>query len=130
MNEHEAALLFSCYGEVMSDDMDAATMSAVRVREKIKLDELIIHTPHFAVAASKEETAAAKQNYCNKPVRTAGAGDSFNGGYISACCSSMTLKQRLITANAATYYFISNGSPPGRDALVETIKLFEEVSYE
>jgi fructose-1-phosphate kinase PfkB-like protein len=125
MNEHEAALLFSCCGEEMSGDMNAAMESTVRVKEKAGLDELIIHTPYFAVAATQNEAAAARQNYCERPVRTAGAGDSFNGGYIAACCSTLSLKQRLVVANAATRYFIANGLPPERDALVEAIDLMD-----
>jgi sugar/nucleoside kinase (ribokinase family) len=122
LNEHEAALLFSCYGEKLSGDMEAAALSAEKVRAKIGFDELIIHTPHFAAAASKTETAAVKQRYCENPVRTAGAGDSFNGGYISACCTSLSLAQRLTVANATTYFFVANGYPPSRNRLGEVFQ--------
>jgi hypothetical protein len=124
LNEHEAALLFECYGEKLSGDMNAAAESAARVRERIFFDELIVHTPFFAAAASSMETAAVKQNYCEAPVRTAGAGDSFNGGYIAACCSVLSLAQRLAVANAVTHYFVANGSPPDRNALAESITDF------
>jgi len=82
VNEHEAVVLFELYNETMDDEGKLLTDKIELIRDKIGLDELVVHTPQYAAAASKSYgTALIPQSYIEKPVRTAGAGDTFNGGY-------------------------------------------------
>jgi hypothetical protein len=122
LNEHEAAVLFSYYGKQFDANAENAAGDVDEVRRAIGFDELIVHTPRCAYAANDTETATVPQVYRERPVRTAGAGDSFNGGYISACLGDLSLRERLTMANAATYDFVSNGLPPTRGELVKTIE--------
>ncbi|MCL2215496.1 MAG: carbohydrate kinase family protein [Defluviitaleaceae bacterium] len=114
VNEHEAAALFASYGEAFSDDPGRSIKEkAEYIRQKIGLDEFVIHSPEFAVAASsRERPAFAASVFCEKPVRTAGAGDTFNGGYIAARLEGKGLEERLHMANAAVGYFIRNAIFP------------------
>jgi len=54
---------------------------------------------------------------------TTGAGDNFNGGYISACMryGALNLRERLFVANAVTGSYVRNGVSPDRGALREEI---------
>jgi sugar/nucleoside kinase (ribokinase family) len=116
VNENEAAQLCGNYNEVFKEEAPEAGI--VRVREKTGLDELVIHTPRLAVCSSAAEgVATSDQTFCVSPVITAGAGDTFNAGYIAATLAGLNAKERLISANAAAYYYVSNGGAPGRKEL-------------
>jgi len=117
VNEHEGAALFSLYGESF-EQVEKADI----VRERAGLEELVIHTPHFAAAATRTEGfVKIPQGYVEKPVRTAGAGDTFNGGYIAATLAELDITERLYTANAAVTHFLHTGEAPSRGDLVKAV---------
>jgi len=127
LNEHEAGILFN----LMSKDFDwrmpseSVEVDIEFVRSKIELDELIVHTPYFAVGATATEgVATVLQNYCEDPVATTGAGDNFNGGYIAASVSygELSLSERLLVGNATTGFYIRYGYPPTADEVIKEIK--------
>lgn len=127
LNEHEGALLFSYYGKELSEDIEAVAAAAASIREEIGLDELIIHTPHYALASSSSEGIGfAIQDYSENPVITTGAGDTFNGGYIASCMGNLNINERLAVSNATTSFYINNGFPPSREELIVEIKRLKE----
>lgn len=130
LNEHEAMLLFSYYNEELTGDMEEIAQKCAYLREKIKLNELIVHTSHYVIAASKSEgIGMSLQDYCESPAVTTGAGDTFNGGYVAASIGNLNINERLALANAETRFYIGNGFPPDRDALIgEVIRIKEALS--
>ena len=123
VNEHEGAIIYGLYGETFDDVGRPVAEKAETVRSQVGIEALVIHTPHFAAAATKTGGAAhVVQAYVEKPVRTAGAGDTFNGGYIAGTLAGLNPTERLYVANAAVTYFLNNGFPPTRDKLVELLK--------
>ena len=120
LNEHEAELLFSYYGEQMNESNLEHTTTCIR--EKIGLNEIVVHTPHIAVAANAiEGSAAAIQNFCPNPVKTTGAGDTFNGGYLAASLGCMQIKERLAVGNAATVFYVRNGRAADKSELLKEL---------
>ena len=124
LNEHEAALLFSfCEEPAEVTDRRAAERSLIAARKKTGLDELIMHTPYFAAAATAAEGfASAPQRFCEKPLITTGAGDNFNGGYISACFGGLSLIERLYAGNAATRFYVSRGRSASAGELIKELE--------
>jgi len=127
LNEHEGAMLFSLYGKEFAwqEPSKDAEKDIELVRNKIGLDELIVHTPFFAIGSSAcGETAAVLQHHCKNPVITTGAGDNFNGGYIAACVSSekLNLQERLLVGNATTRFYVRSGYTPNADDIKKEIK--------
>ncbi len=123
LNEHEVFELFSRIGvEHPPLEPQAIGAALAEARRKIGFDELVVHTPEFGAASSATEGEAfAIQERQTKVVRLAGAGDSFNGGYLSASLGDLTLKQRLVVANAATAFFVTQATGPDRAQLLEQI---------
>ncbi len=123
LNEHEAAILFSYYDREFIDNMEEVAQSTDYIRRTIGLGELIIHTPNYAVISSiSEGIEMLEQDYCEAPVITTGAGDTFNGGYIASCLGNLNARERLAIANAATRFYISNSHTPNREELLSEIK--------
>ncbi|MDP4882515.1 MAG: PfkB family carbohydrate kinase, partial [Opitutales bacterium] len=82
-----------------------------------------VHTPEFAAASSASEgEAIAIQDRQKNVVRLAGAGDSFNGGYICASLGNLPIKQRLALANATTAFFVTHGTGPTKEELIAQIE--------
>jgi len=121
LNEHEAGLLFSYMGRSFNwEDPNNAEKDIDYVRLQAGLDELIVHTPYFAVASTAGEgTVTVVQKYCSNPVITTGAGDNFNGGYLAASLGKgqLSLAERLFVGNAVTGFYVRNGYSPNRTEL-------------
>lgn len=124
LNEHEVMELFARVGVPRPELKPAAVAAALTVaREKIGFDELVVHTPEFGAASSaREGEAYAIQERQTKIVRLAGAGDSFNGGYLCASLGELPLKQRLVVANAVTAFFVTHATGPTREQLLAQIE--------
>jgi hypothetical protein len=124
LNEHEVLELFSRIGVARPALTPKAISSALTIaREKIGFAELVVHTPEFAAASSAAEgEASALQERQTKVIRLAGAGDSFNGGYLCASLGNLSLKERLVVANAVTAFFVTHGTPPTKEELIAQIE--------
>lgn len=124
LNEHEVLELFSRVGVVLPELKPEPMVAALAIaREKIGFDELVVHTPEFAAASSASEGEAfALQERQTKVVRLAGAGDSFNGGYLCASLGDLPLKERLVMANGTTAFFVTHGTGPTKEQLIAQIE--------
>ena len=124
MNEHEVMELFLRIGVERPELKPAAIAAALTVaREKIGFDELVVHTPEFGAASNaREGEAYAIQDRQTKIVRLAGAGDSFNGGYLCASLGDLPVKQRLVVANAVTAFFVTHATGPTKEQLLAQIE--------
>jgi hypothetical protein len=124
MNEHEVLELFTRVGVEHPALAPAGIAAALTTaREKIGFDELVVHTPNFAAASSATEGEAfAIQDRQTNVVRLAGAGDSFNGGYLCASLGNLSLKERLVVANAVTAFFVTRATAPTKEELLVQIE--------
>jgi hypothetical protein len=124
LNEHEVFELCSRVGVERPELTPAAIASALTiVREKIGFDELVVHTPEFAAASNASEGEAyAIQDRQSNVIRLAGAGDSFNGGFLCASLGDLPLKERLVVANAVTAFFVTQATAPNKEQLLAQIE--------
>ena len=124
LNEHEVLELCSRVGVKRPELTPTAIAAALTiVREKIGFDELVVHTPEFAAASSAADgEASALQDRQTNVVRLAGAGDSFNGGFLCASLGDLPLKERLVIANAVTAFFVTHATAPTKEELLAQIE--------
>jgi hypothetical protein len=124
LNEHEVLELCARIG-IERPTLDPTTIgpTLTLAREKIGFDEIVVHTPEFAAASSATDGEAyANQERQTKVIRSAGAGDSFNGGYMCASLGDLPIKQRLVMANAATAFFVTHATGPTKEQLIAQIE--------
>lgn len=123
LNDAEARNLFACYGRDFTlNDLGFVAANALGLQDEIGITELVIHTTRYAVSARASSAVILEQDFCKRPVRTTGAGDTFNGGYIVALAQEMDQTERLAVANACTSFFVRNGYPPSVDELLSEIE--------
>ncbi len=132
LNEHEGGILCNALGVEYPKDinrpeaMQPALEAVIKLRNLIGIDEVVIHSLHFAVSSSKTNgDAVAQQKYCENAVKTTGAGDTFNGGYMVASLAKLSQTEKLIVSNAATYYYVSTGNAPNINQVVDSIYIAE-----
>jgi hypothetical protein len=123
LNEHEGTDLFSRFGMESKEAPQQMAADLTVLRKEIGVDELVIHTPHFAVASnSADGEAYAMQEFQKKVIRTAGAGDTFNGGYLCASLGNLSMKERLAIANAATAFFVTQATAPTKEEMIAQLE--------
>ena len=124
LNEHEVMELFLRIDVECRELTPTAMTEALSIaRKKIGFDELVVHTPEFGAASSaKDGEAFALQERQTNVVRLAGAGDSFNGGFLCASLGELPLKERLVMANAATAFFVTHGTGPTKEEMISQIE--------
>ena len=127
LNEHEAAVIFGLYDETLDDLGRPLQVKLDDVRKKLGLDELVVHDPHFGAAAcADEEPAFVKARFCTNVVRSAGAGDNFNGGYVAARLAGLNITERLHVANATVGHFIRTGEYPTVELMIAQMNSTED----
>lgn len=124
LNEHEVFELFFRVGVECTEETPEAIATALAIaRTKIGFDELVVHTREFAVASNASDGEAyVMQERQSNVIRTAGAGDSFNGGYLSASLGDLPIKERLVIANATTAFFVKHATGPTKQELIAQIE--------
>lgn len=90
---------------------------AQEIRKKMGISNFVVHTNNFALSVNDSGSQKLEQPYCENPVVTTGAGDTFNGGYISAMTISDDPEIRLTAASSTAGYFIRNAKPPTLEQL-------------
>ena len=125
LNEHEAALLFARHGVDFPTEAGAAEQATADMQKLLGLDEILVHTPYFAtIATASEGSASVRQFTCERPVKTTGAGDTFNGGYLVSLRGGLHLRERLALANAATGFYVETGAAPRPVDLATKLELY------
>jgi sugar/nucleoside kinase (ribokinase family) len=123
LNEHEGVELLSRFGIECEQAPEPMVAALTTVRKKIGIDELVIHTPQFAIASSAADgEGCSMQEFQQHVIRTAGAGDSFNGGYLCASLGNLPIKERLVIANATTAFFVTRATAPTKEELIAQIE--------
>jgi sugar/nucleoside kinase (ribokinase family) len=127
LNEHEAAAIFGLYDETLDDVGESLPTKLEKVRKYLGIDELVVHDPNYGAAACEgEEPAFVKASFCTNVVRSAGAGDNFNGGYMAAKLAGLNIVERLHVANATVGHFIRTGEFPTVEKMATRLGSLEE----
>ncbi len=119
MNQNEAELIAAA----LDVDWNSGEESFIKNLYEIGIaDELVIHRSKDALAFDGTKYETCDTFYCREPVLLTGGGDNFNAGYSMARLLKLDLFQSLLTANAVSGYYVSNGRSPGMEHLLEFLK--------
>jgi len=94
---------------------------AARIREKLKLDTVVIHPVADAACATPEGTAYAAGPYCKQPKITTGAGDHFNSGFVTARLLGLSPEAALTVAVSTSGYYVRTAVSPTLENLADFI---------
>lgn len=88
--------------------------TARKLRERMEIDIVSVHTLDAAYAVSTENAAYAPGFFVESPVISVGGGDHFNAGLAFGLLNSLSLKDALLLAGAVSGYYVRTGTSPER----------------
>ncbi|WP_309380550.1 PfkB family carbohydrate kinase [Cerasicoccus frondis] len=124
LNQNEINVLSSLTnGRIMkAKSPEDALVQAQDLQSKLNIDAVIVHSLRYAVGCEGDQTASMNGPYCEKPVKSTGAGDRFNAGYILGCLIECSLADRLTLATATSGYFVRQAKSPTIEELAQFIE--------
>ncbi len=116
LNLREAEQVDALLGfETVPNSPENLQLMAARIRQKLKLDTVVIHPVADAACATPEGTAYVVGPYCEKPKITTGAGDHFNSGFVTARLLGLSPEAALSVAVATSGFYVRTGVSPTLD---------------
>jgi len=100
----------------------AVTAHAVRLRELLNIDTVVVHPTHFAAAADVHGAMCVEGPFTPKPKITTGAGDHFNAGFCMGRILDLDLDQSLQLGVATSGYYVRNAKSPKVPDLIKFLK--------
>lgn len=123
VNGNEGNVLARVLGvPVAADEPAAAEDQAKVLRVKLGVDELATHCIRFSAAADATGSASVPGPWCEKPLKSTGAGDRYNSGTVLGHCLKLGLPERLALGNIASGFFVRNARSGNAQELAEFAK--------
>jgi hypothetical protein len=101
---------------------EAVTEHALRLRELLKIDTVVVHPTHFAAAANQHGATFVSGPYTPKPKITTGAGDHFNAGFCTGLMLGLDLAQSLQIGVASSGYYVREARSPRIPELIKFLR--------
>jgi len=122
LNLREAEQVDALLGfDPLPDTPENLQRMAARIREKLRLDTVVVHPVADAACATPEGSAYAAGPYCEKPKITTGAGDHFNSGFVTARLLGLSPEAALTVAVATSGFYVRTAVSPTLDDLADFI---------
>jgi sugar/nucleoside kinase (ribokinase family) len=100
------------------------TTAAVRIREGLNLDTVVVHPREGAAAANaRGDQGWFEGPFTAHPKLSTGAGDHFNGGFAFAQVHGLSLEGCLAAGTATSGAYVRDAQSPDRQRLIEFLRV-------
>ena len=122
LNLKESLEIADVLGLPGASDPEAAIEDNARaIREKLRLECVVIHPRRGAAAATESASAIFEGPFVKEPKISTGAGDHFNAGFCLGRVLGFTLPESLCTGVATSGYYVRNAASPSALDLAQFI---------
>ena len=109
LNSNEANQLAGALSLSPVDSVpDDVEKLAAQLRERLGIAEVGIHLIKSATAADSGGVVTVAGPHCAKPMKSVGAGDRFNAGWLAGALLGLASADRLLFAVAVSGFFVRN----------------------
>lgn len=109
LNSNEANQLAGALGLSPADSApEDIEKLAAQLRERLGISEVGIHLIKAATAADASGAVTVAGPHCPKPLKSVGAGDRFNAGWLAGALLGLDAADRLLFAVAVSGFFVRN----------------------
>jgi sugar/nucleoside kinase (ribokinase family) len=114
VNASEAEQLLSLCGHKKPAKLQ---QTAEQLVTTLNISTLLLHTQKEVVAATASESVRCKVPVCTTPLRSTGAGDVCNAGFIAATVQQLPLRDCVSSAIGAAGIWVRTGRAPTKETL-------------
>jgi len=113
LNEKEGYEIGANLGLPVSDTSREGLLKLSQsIRERLKIDTLVIHPTHYALASGPDATALVDGPFTDKPKITTGAGDHFNSGFCLGKLLGLPTETCLLLGVTTSGFYVRSGQSP------------------
>jgi sugar/nucleoside kinase (ribokinase family) len=87
--------------------------ASARIANAMELHGVVVHAIRCAGATVGGESASVEGPYCPNPKLSTGAGDHFNGGFISGLLGGLGVRDSLFSGVGTSGWYVRNARSPG-----------------
>lgn len=115
-------------GEVLGLDQavretpESVEAASARIAGALGLHGVVVHAVRCAGAFLDGETAGIEGPYCGNPRLSTGAGDHFNGGFVSGLMSGLDARGALYSGVGTSGWYVRNARSPARADVIGFLK--------
>jgi len=116
LNLREAEQVSGVLGlKEMPEETPASVEAAsLRIAKSMKLHGVVVHAIRCAGASVGGQSASVPGPYCANPKLSTGAGDHFNGGFVSALIAGLSVRDSLYSGVGTSGWYVRNARSPSR----------------
>lgn len=124
LNLREAEQVSEVLGiaEMPVEKPDRVEASAVRIADTLGLHGVVVHAVRCAGAALDGTHAGIEGPYCGHPKLSTGAGDHFNGGFVSGLVSGLDVRGALYSGVGTSGWYVRNARSPLRADVIAFLR--------
>ena len=122
LNGNEANILARLLGLGQAQEEEDVMQLAMELRDKLGVSTIVIHKLKFATSAGPGGTFSVQGPFCERPMKSTGAGDRFNAGYCLGLLTGGSAEDCLILGSAVSGFFVRNARSPSRTEVAEFLE--------
>jgi hypothetical protein len=124
LNLREAEQVSEVLGlnDPVAETPESVEAAARRIALTLGLHGVVVHAVRCAGAFLDGETAGIEGPYCGNPRLSTGAGDHFNGGFVSGLMSGLDARGALYSGVGTSGWYVRNARSPGRADVIGFLK--------
>ena len=124
LNLREAEQVSEVLGlaEAVLETPESVEAAAARIAKAMGLHGVVVHAVKCAGAFIDHETAGVEGPYCGNPKLSTGAGDHFNGGFVSGLMSGLDARGALYSGVGTSGWYVRNARSPERTDVIGFLK--------
>ena len=113
LNEKEAYEIGGHLGLNTSDRSPEGLLKlASQIRDAIKVNTVVVHPVHYALAVSAGDSAIVEGPFTPKPLITTGAGDHFNAGFCLGKLLGFDNAKAVLTGVSTSGFYVRSAKSP------------------
>lgn len=119
LNGNEANILARLLKLPEAADAAQSAVLAMKLRGVLGISRVVIHWTRFAVESGPQGNAEVEGPFCEAPLKSTGAGDRFNAGYIRGLTAGADPETCLRLACGVSGFFVRNARSPSQAELLK-----------
>lgn len=122
LNEKEAYEIGGHLGLNTTDHTPEGLLKlAKEIHARIKINTVVVHPVHYALAVSANDSAIVEGPFTPKPLITTGAGDHFNAGFCLGKLLGFDNAKAVLTGVSTSGFYVRSAKSPTINDLIELL---------